>query len=99
RRFDLNIGLAYEDDIERALQVLAEVVGADTRVLVDPAPVYAVKELTDTSVTLMARFWTKAGDLQNAQFDLVREVKERFDDAGLTIPVKRFDIPVVQRST
>ena len=99
RRFDLNIGLAYEDDIERALQVLAEVIGADTRVLVDPAPVYAVKELTDTAVTLMARYWTKAGDLQNAQFDLVRAVKERFDDEGLTIPVKRFDIAVVQGSS
>lgn len=98
RRFDLTIGLAYEDDIERALKVLAEVVGADTRVLVDPAPVYAVKDLTDTAVTLLARFWTKAGDFQDAQFDLVKAVKERFDAEGLTIPVRRYDIAVVQGS-
>lgn len=98
RRFDLTIGLAYEDDVERALKVLAEVVGADTRVLVDPAPVYAVKDLTDTAVTLLARFWTKAGDFQSAQFDLVKAVKERFDAEGLTIPVKRYDFAVVQGS-
>lgn len=96
RRFDLNVGLAYGDDIGRALQVLSEVVGSDTRVLVEPAPSYVVKELSDTAVTLMARFWTKAGDLQDAQFDLVRAVKERFDAEGLTIPVKRFDLAVVQ---
>jgi len=96
RRFDLTIGLAYEDDIGRALQVLAEVVGADTRVLVDPAPTYAVKELSDTAVTLMARYWTNAGDFLGAQFDLVRAVKERFDDEGLTIPVRRFDLAQVQ---
>jgi small conductance mechanosensitive channel len=99
RRFDLTIGLAYEDDIGRALQVLAEVVGSDTRVLVDPAPTYAVKALSDTAVTLLARFWTKAGDFQDTQFDLVRAVKERFDNEGLTIPVKRFDIAVVQGSS
>lgn len=96
RRFDLTIGVAYEDDIGRALQVLSEVVGSDTRVLVDPAPSYVVKELSDTAVTLMARFWTKSTDLQAVQFDLVRAVKERFDREGLTIPVKRFDLAVVQ---
>lgn len=96
RRFDLTIGLAYEDDIGRALQVLADVVGSDTRVLVDPAPTYAVKELSDTAVTLLARLWTEPGDLQEVQFDLVRAVKERFEQEGLTIPVKRFDIAVVQ---
>lgn len=92
RRFDLNVRLDYSDDIGRALRVLAEVVGADTRVLVDPAPLYAVKELSDSSVNLLARFWTKAGDLQSVQFDLFRAVKERFDSEGLTIPVKRFDL-------
>lgn len=96
RRFDLTIGIAYEDDIGRALQVLGDVVGADARVLVDPAPTYAVKDLSDTAVTLLARLWTVPGDLQSVQFDLVRAVKERFDQEGLTIPVKRFDLAIVQ---
>ncbi len=96
RRLDLTFGIAYEDDIGRALQVLREVVGSDTRVLVDPAPTYAVKNLSDTAVTLLARLWTVPGDLQSVEFDLVRAVKERFDSEGLTIPVKRFDLAVVQ---
>jgi len=96
RRFDLTIGLAYEDDIGRALQVLREVVGSDHRVLADPAPTYAVKELSDSAVTLLARLWTVPGDLQSVQFDLGRAVKERFDAEGLTIPVKRFDLAIVQ---
>jgi len=98
RRYDLTIGIGYEDDIGRALKVLAEVVEADTRVLVDPAPTYAVQKLADTAVTLLARYWTTAGDFQNAQFDLVRAVEERFDAEGLTIPVKRFEIGVMKGS-
>lgn len=99
RRYDLTVGVVYEDDVGKALQVLQEVVAAEPRVLADPAPTIVVKELADTGVTLLARFWTLPGDLLTVQFELTRAVKERFEREGLTIPVKRFDLSTVQSKT
>lgn len=92
RRFDLVVGISYQDDVARALKVMREVVTADPRVLSEPVPVIATKELTDISVNLMAQFWTGASDLLAAQFDLTQRVKERFDEEGFTMPVRRLTI-------
>lgn len=91
RRFDLVVGISYKDDVARALKVMREVVTADPRVLANPAPLVATKELTDTSVNLMAQFWTAAADLLPTQFELTRKVKERFDEEGFTMPVRQLD--------
>ena len=91
RRYDLVVGVSYKDDVARALQVLREVVTADPRVLANPAPLIATKELTDTSVNLMAQFWTASADLLPTQFEVTRKVKERFDEEGFTMPVRSLD--------
>ena len=38
RRLDLGIGIGYEDDIDKAMAKIHDVVGADERVHGDPAP-------------------------------------------------------------
>lgn len=96
RRYDLVVGVSYKDDVARALQVLREVVTADPRVLANPAPLIATKELTDTSVNLMAQFWTASADLLPTQFEVTRKVKERFDEEGFTMPVRSLDFSLPQ---
>lgn len=91
RRFDLVVGISYKDDVAKALTVMREVITADPRVLANPAPLVATKELTDTSVNLMAQFWTAAADLLPTQFELTRKVKERFDEEGFTMPVRSLE--------
>ena len=83
RRYDLVVGVSYKDE--------REVVTADPRVLANPAPLIATKELTDTSVNLMAQFWTASADLLPTQFEVTRKVKERFDEEGFTMPVRSLD--------
>ena len=96
RRFELVVGISYKDDVARALQVMREVVAADPRVLVNPSPVIATKELTDLSVNLMAQFWTAAADLLPTKFEITRKIKERFDEEGFTVPVRSLDFAVSQ---
>lgn len=95
RRFDLVVGVSYQDDMSRALTVLREVVTGDPRVLTHPAPVFTTRALTDLSVTLVAQYWTTASDFLATQSDLTRRVKERFDAEGITIPTRQ--VPVAPR--
>ena len=55
RRCDLVFGIGYEDDIDKAKNILQELIDTDDRILKDPAPLIAVSELADSSVNFIVR--------------------------------------------
>lgn len=92
RRLDLVYGISYDDDIEKARAVLKEMAEADSRVLSDPEPFIAVKELADSSVNLLVRVWCKKEDYWDINFDWQKDVKLRFDKEGLTFPFPQREV-------
>lgn len=92
RRIDLVFGIGYGDDMGRAVEIIREVLAADSRVLADPEPLVAVSELADSSVNLIARPWTRSDDYFATRLDLTRRVKERFDEVGISIPFPQRDV-------
>lgn len=87
RRVDLLVGVAYEDDAEKAMEVLLQEARKDARILNDPEePFIAVAELADSSVNLTLRVWCNTGEYWNVKFDLTNAVKKRLDAEGITIP-------------
>ena len=86
RRVDLLMGIAYEDDINKAFEVIHTAIGADSRILQEPAPMTAVGELADSSVNLIVRVWCKREDYWPVKFDLTKALKEAFDQNGISIP-------------
>lgn len=92
RRLDIVVGIAYEDDIDKAFAVMKAIVDADNRILNDPEPQYLVSELADSSVNITARFWCGAGDYWPIKFELTKAFKEAFDKNGITIPFPQRDV-------
>lgn len=96
RRHDIVIGISYRDDIDRAQQVLLEVLQGDQRVLPGDdkvaAPQVLVRELADSSVNLGLRFWTASDDFWPADFELRKAAKQALDRAGITIPFPQRDV-------
>jgi small conductance mechanosensitive channel len=86
RRVDLVIGIAYDDDIDKAFAAIAEVIAADARGHRAPEPAIAVGELADSSVNLVVRVWCDAGNYWPLKFALTKAIKERLDADGITIP-------------
>ena len=96
RRLDLVYGISYSDDLEKAKDILKEMAGADTRLLKDPEPFVAVKELADSSVNLLVRIWCKKEDYWDIHFDWQNNVKLRFDKEGLTFPFPQREVTMVR---
>jgi small conductance mechanosensitive channel len=96
RRVDLVFGISYGDDIDKARQVIREIIDQDQRVLKDPAPMVVVSELADNSVNLTARAWTSVSDYWGFFFDTTEMVKKRFDAEGITIPFPQRDVHVYE---
>jgi small conductance mechanosensitive channel len=86
------VGISYSDNIKTAKDVLAEIVGNDSRVLKDPAPTIAVSELGDSSVNLVVRPWVKTGDYWDVFFSLTETIKTTFDEKGISIPFPQTDV-------
>ncbi|MCH8001323.1 MAG: mechanosensitive ion channel [Proteobacteria bacterium] len=92
RRLDLVVGIGYEDDIDKALAAMMDLLVKDERVNDDPEPQVMVKELGDSSVNLNLRCWIAPGDYWSLRFDLTKAIKQRLDAEGITIPFPQRDV-------
>ena len=98
RRLDIPVGIAYEDDVEQALDLLLSHLSQDTRVLPDPEPQVLVTGLGDSSVDLTLRCWTNRTDFWPLRFELNKKVKLWLDAAGISIPFPQRDVHLYRTS-
>lgn len=94
RRVDLVFGIAYDGDMDQAVDIIKNVTGIHDKVLDDPATVIKVHELADNSVNIICRPWCKASDYWDVHWDITKRVKERLDEAGIGIPFPQRDLHV-----
>ena len=98
RRLDIPVGIAYEDDVEQALDLLLSHLSKDTRVLPYPDPQVLVTGLGDSSVDLTLRCWTSRTDFWSLRFELNKKVKLWLDAAGISIPFPQRDVHLYRTS-
>ena len=92
RRVDMVFGIAYDADYDMAERILNEILVEDERILDDPEPVVRMHELADSSVNFVVRPWVKTEDYWDVHWHTTREVKKRFDAAGIGIPFPQRDV-------
>ena len=95
RRLDIAVGVAYDDDIDKGLEVLKSIMDSDSRVLKDPAPEVMVLELADSSVNLNLRCWCSIDDFWAVKWDITRRAKLEIEAAGLSIPFPQRDVHMI----
>ncbi|MCP3700464.1 MAG: mechanosensitive ion channel family protein [Aliivibrio sp.] len=94
RRVDMVFGIGYDDSIEHAEKILAEIVDAHPAILKKPESNIRVHTLGASSVDFIVRPWVKTDDYWDVYWDITREVKLRFDKEGISIPFAQQDIHV-----
>ena len=98
RRFELRVGIGYDDDIGKAIAVVQRLFAADARILANPAPTVWTDSLGDSAVVLLLRGHAAVDDFWPAQTDLLRSVKESFQAEGIHIPYPQREVRVVMAS-
>jgi small conductance mechanosensitive channel len=97
RRVDMTFGIAYSDDVDKAEEVLTEIVRQHELILDEPAPIVKLHELGDSSVNFVVRPWVKSDDYWPVYWDVTRAVKRRFDEEGISIPFPQRDVHLIQQ--
>ena len=95
RRLDVPVGIAYEDDIEKAMALLLDHLQQDSRVMSEPAPQVLVTGLGESSVDLSLRCWSERTDFWTLKFELNKNAKLWLDTAGISIPFPQRDVHLI----
>lgn len=97
RRVDMEVGISYDDDIDKAMGVIKEILESDDRILTDPEPLIAVASLGDNAVVLRVRPWTATETYWPVYHDFTKKVKQRFDEEDISFPYPQRDVHLYQQ--
>lgn len=94
-RVDMTFGIGYGDNIEKAKQILREILAADARILTTPPPDIFVQGLADSAVLIAVRAFTGLADYFILSWDINERAKLRFDQEGISIPYPQRDVHIL----
>ncbi|HKS57493.1 MAG TPA: mechanosensitive ion channel family protein [Steroidobacteraceae bacterium] len=96
RQVDVTVGVAYDTDLNQALQLIHEVLRENQRVLHDVEPVIRVSQLADSSINIVVRPWVSVTDFGPASGEVNKSVVEAFREHGIEIPFPQREVRVLQ---
>ena len=93
-RLEVNIGVANDSDIEKAMELILEAARELPRCMNDPAPTCYLKEFGDSSVNFLLFFWVadESRGRYRAKSDVMLSVWKKFKEHNITIPFPQRDI-------
>lgn len=98
RRVDFTFGIGYNDDIDKAKEILWQLIKEDKRILEEPEAFIGLSELADSSVNFAVRVWVKSEDYWGVFFDMNENVKKSFDKNNISIPYPQTDVHLFQQN-
>ena len=94
RKVPMTFGIGYSDDIDKARNVIEEVVASCPQIDHTQPVDILVSELADSSVNFAVRPWCKTEDYWAVYFYLTEQIKKAFDQKGIGIPYPQMDVHV-----
>ncbi|HVT91057.1 MAG TPA: mechanosensitive ion channel family protein [Tepidisphaeraceae bacterium] len=86
-RINVAVGIAYKASIDDARKALVDLTKDDSRLLKSPSPEVIVKDLGESSVNLVLRFWIEDESLAHRiVYEYTEKAKKALDAAGIEIP-------------
>ncbi len=92
RRVDVNVGVAYGTDLDKAVKIAMDVMKKHKLVVKDPGPSVAITELADSSINLQLRPWAKTSDYWTVKGEITKQIYEAYAKEGIEIPFPQMDV-------
>jgi small conductance mechanosensitive channel len=92
RQLGLDVGIAYDSDLNLALAAVDEILRANPRVLQEPAPYVQITRLADSSVNIGVKPWVNVPDYYAAIGELNKALLETFRLRGIRIALPQREV-------
>jgi small-conductance mechanosensitive channel len=99
RRADLQLKIAYKEDIERVKEVLNTVSIKNTLCLDEPAPLFILLGFGSSSVDIQYSVWATKANFLTLKNSMYQEIKNAFDQQNIEIPFPHINLISSERST
>nr|BFD32370.1 mechanosensitive ion channel [Pigmentibacter ruber] len=86
RRLDINVGISYESDAEKAREIILNLTRLDGRILKEPSPIIVITALNESAVNVMLRCWVLVDNYWDVNYYLYKTIKANFEEQGISIP-------------
>ncbi|QYZ79457.1 mechanosensitive ion channel family protein [Methanofollis formosanus] len=86
RRFSYVVGIPYDADAGRAIEIIRAVIDEHPFALKNPEPSVYVDELADNSVNIKVKIWAPASEWWGVYTDLLWKIKAELERNGIEIP-------------
>ncbi len=86
RRYDIQVGIAYKEDIARARDVLMAVADKNPLCLEEPKPLFIFLGFGDSALNFQFSVWASQENFLEVRNSIQEQIKLAFDEAGIEIP-------------
>jgi small conductance mechanosensitive channel len=95
RVVEITVGIAYEDDPERAINAIKGVLAGIEEVCGDPAPQVGIQNFGDSAIEIGLRYWVPTKKYFQTLYRVNLGVHKGLAEAGITIPFPQRDVHLV----
>ncbi|MBR5096812.1 MAG: mechanosensitive ion channel family protein [Treponema sp.] len=99
RRLDVKVSVAYNTDMQKALDTLAKAPHLCKCDLQEPAPLVWFDGFDASGINMTLAVWFKKDNFINAKNQTFIAIKRVFDEAGIEIPYNKLDVKVYDSET
>lgn len=97
RRLQHKITASYDDATADVRRACLTAVGRTANVLADPAPVVYVSSYGESSIEYIVRCWTKTEDYWPAYYQLLEEIRNAFNEAGVEMCYNHLNVHIIEK--
>ena len=95
RRMTFAVSIAYDSDMQTALDALLKVPAHCPSVLPEPAAAAWFDGFGESGINMTLAVWFRSEDLRKTKNEVFIAMKKLFDEAGIAIPFSRLDVSFV----
>ncbi|SHI76242.1 mechanosensitive ion channel family protein [Pseudobutyrivibrio xylanivorans] len=97
RMFNETVGISYDSDIKKAKEIMKAIAEKQDHLITDEPVKVFVAELADSSVQIGLRFWVETEYFWQTKWDVLEEIKNRFDKEGVEICFNQLDVHIKEK--
>ena len=94
RRLDMTFSVSYQADVNKAKGILNDICANHPLIIKDVKPFIRISNHNTSSIDICLKVWTKNEDYWDVYFDMLEEVKKRFDEEKIEIPYNQLDVHI-----
>jgi small conductance mechanosensitive channel len=94
RRLDITLDVSYNNKIDDVKKSINSVLSKEKRINKEKEVFVRLTNYKESSMEYTIRVWVLKEDYWNVRFDLLENIKDKFDKDGIVIPYNQLDIHV-----